>query len=68
MKIHFLAFGSSFDLFLSEEYLVKIHFSAFGSNFYLFLSRTCTYVMQPNTLKCETSGFLLVNFSLGVVS
>jgi hypothetical protein len=23
--------------------------------------------MQPNTLRCETFGFLLVNFSLGVM-
>jgi hypothetical protein len=23
--------------------------------------------MQPNTLRCETSGFLPVNFSLGVM-
>jgi hypothetical protein len=41
---------------------MKIHFSAFGSSFDLFSSGTCTYVMQPNTLKCETSGFLPVNF------
>jgi len=44
---------------------MKIHFSAFGSSFDLFSSRTCTYVMELNTLRCETFGFLLVNFSSG---
>jgi hypothetical protein len=42
---------------------MKIHFSAFGSSFDLFSSGTCMYAMQPNTLRCETSGFLPVNFS-----
>ncbi len=46
---------------------MKIHFSTFGSSFYIFSSRTCTYAMQPNTLKWETSGFLPMNFSLGVM-
>jgi hypothetical protein len=35
---------------------MKIHFLAFGSSFDLFSSGTCTYAMQPNTLRCETSG------------
>jgi hypothetical protein len=34
---------------------MKIHFLVFGSSFDLFSSRTCTYVMQPNILRCETS-------------
>jgi len=46
---------------------MKIHFSTFGSSFNLFLLGTSTYVMQPNTLRCETFGFLLVNFSSGVM-
>ncbi len=46
---------------------MKIHFSSFGSSFDLFSSGTCTYAMQPNTLRCETSGFLPVNFFLGVM-
>jgi hypothetical protein len=46
---------------------MKIHFSTFGSNFDLFSSETCTYAMQPNILRCETSGFLPMNFSLGVM-
>jgi hypothetical protein len=41
---------------------MKMHFSAFGSSFDLFSSGTCTYAMQPNTLRCETSSFLPVNF------
>jgi hypothetical protein len=45
---------------------MKIHFSAFRSSFDLFSSGTCKYAMQPNTLRCETSGFLPVNFSSGV--
>jgi hypothetical protein len=53
--------------FCYEEYPMKIHFSAFGSNFDHLSSGTCMYVMQPNTLKCETSGYLHVNFSLGVM-
>jgi hypothetical protein len=53
--------------FYLKEYPMKIHFSAFRSSFDLFLSRTCTYAIQPNTMRCETFGFLLVNFSLGVV-
>ncbi len=53
--------------FCSKEYPMKIHFLAFGSSFDLFSSITCTYAMQPNTLRCETSSFLLVNFSLGVM-
>jgi hypothetical protein len=54
-------------LFWSKEYLMKIHFSVFGFSFDFFSSRTCTYAMQPNILKCETFGFLHVNFSLGVM-
>ncbi len=46
---------------------MKIHFSTSGSSFDLLSSGTCTYVMQPNTLRCETSSFLLVNFSSGVI-
>ncbi len=53
--------------FYSKEYPMKIHFSAFGSSFDLFSSGTCTYAMQPNTLRCETSGFLPVNFSSSVM-
>ncbi len=53
--------------FCYEEYPMKIHFSAFGFSFDLFSSGTCTYAMQPNTLRCETSGFLPVNFSSGVM-
>jgi len=53
--------------FCYEEYPMKIHLSAFGSSFDLFSWGTCTYAMQPNTLRCETSSFLLVNFSLGVM-
>jgi len=49
------------------EYPMKIHFLAFGSSFDLFSSRICTYAMQPNTLRCETLGFLHVNFSSGVM-
>ncbi len=48
--------------FCSKEYPMKIHLSTFGSSFDLFSSGTCTYVMQPNILRCETSSFLLVNF------
>ncbi len=48
--------------FCSKKYPMKIHFLAFGFNFDLFSLGTCTYVMQPNTLRCETSGFLPVNF------
>jgi hypothetical protein len=43
--------------FCSKEYPMKIHYSAFGSSFDFFSSGTCTYAMQPNTLRCETSGF-----------
>ncbi len=50
--------------FCFKDYLMKIHFLAFGFSFDLFSSGTCTYVMQPNTMRCETSGFLHVNFSL----
>jgi hypothetical protein len=46
---------------------MKIHFLVFGFSFDLFLLRTCTYAMQPNTLKCETLGFLFVNFCLSVM-
>ncbi len=46
---------------------MKIHFLTFGSSFDLFLSGTCTYVMQPNTLKCETFGFLPLNFFSSVM-
>jgi hypothetical protein len=46
---------------------MKIHFSAFGSSFDLFSSGTCTYAMQPNSLKCKTSRFFHVNFSSGVM-
>jgi len=53
--------------FYFEEYPMKIHFLAFGSSFDLFSLRTCMYAMQPNTLRCETSGFLLVNFSSNVM-
>ncbi len=53
--------------FYSKEYPMKIHFSTFGFSFDLFSSETCTYAMQPNTLKCETFGFLPVNFSSGVM-
>ncbi len=45
---------------------MKIHFSAFRSNFGLFSSRICTYAMEPNILRCDTFGFLPMNFSLGV--
>ncbi len=51
--------------FCSNEYLMKIHFLAFRSSFDLFSSRTYTYVMQPNTLRCETSGFLTYEFFFG---
>ncbi len=50
-----------------KEYLMKIHFSAFGSSFDIFSLGTCTYAIQPNTMKCETFGFLPVNFSSGVM-
>ncbi len=53
--------------FCFKEYQMKIHFIAFGSSFDLFSSRTCTYAMQPNTLRCETFDFLPVNFSSGVM-
>ncbi len=53
--------------FCYKKYPMKIHFSAFGSSFDIFSSRTCTYAMQPNTLRCETSSFLFVNFSSGVM-
>ncbi len=53
--------------FCSKEYPMKIHFSTFGFSFYLLSSGTCTYVMQPNTMKCETYGFLPVNFSSSVM-
>ncbi len=53
--------------FCSKEYLMKIHISTFGSSFDLFSLRTCTYEMQLNTMRCETSGFLFVNFSPGVM-
>ncbi len=49
--------------FCSKEYPMKIHLSAFGSSFDLFSSGTCTYAMQPNTLRWETFGFLPMNFS-----
>jgi hypothetical protein len=44
---------------------MKIHFALFGSSFDFFSSGTCKYAMQPNTLRCETFGFLLVNFFFG---
>ncbi len=53
--------------FCYKEYPMKIKFSTFGSSFDLLSSGTCTYAMQPNTLKWETSGFLPVNFSSGVM-
>ncbi len=53
--------------FCFQEYPMKIHFSTFGSSFDLFSLGTCTYAMQPNTLRCETSGLLSVNFSSGVM-
>ncbi len=53
--------------FYSKECPMKIHFSAFGSSFDLFSSGMRTYVMQPNILRCETSGFLHVNFFSGVM-
>ncbi len=43
--------------FCSKEYPMKIHFSTFGSSFDIFSSGTCTYAMQPNTLKWETFSF-----------
>ncbi len=46
---------------------MKIHFSTFGFNFDLLSLGTCTYAMQPNTINDETSGFLPVNFSSGVM-
>ncbi len=54
-------------LFYSKKYSMKIHFSTFGSSFDLFSSGTCTYAMQLNALRCETFGFLDMNFSLGVM-
>ncbi len=53
--------------FCSKKYPMKIHFSAFRSSFDLFSSGICMYAMQPNILKWETSSFLPVNFSLGVM-
>jgi len=41
---------------------MKIHISTFGSSFDLFSLGTCSYVMQLYTLRCETYGFLHVNF------
>jgi hypothetical protein len=41
---------------------MKIHFSTFGSSFDFFSSGTCMYAMELNIMRCETSGFLLVNF------
>ncbi len=52
--------------FYSKEYPMKIHFSTFRYSFDFFSSGTCTYAMQLYILKCETIGFLFVNFSLGV--
>ncbi len=49
-------------LFYFKKYPMKIHLSIFGSSFDFFLLITCMYVMQPNTLRCETFGFFLVNF------
>ncbi len=46
---------------------MKIHLSVFGSSFDFFSSGTCKYAVQPNTLRCETSGFLHVNFSSSVM-
>jgi hypothetical protein len=46
---------------------MKIHLLAFGSSFDIFSSGTCNYAMQANTLKWETSGFLPINYSLGVI-
>jgi hypothetical protein len=48
--------------FCSKEYPMKIHFLAFGFNFDLFSLGTCMYAMQLNTMRCETFGFLPVNF------
>ncbi len=53
--------------FCSKEYSMKIHFLVLGFSFYLFSSGTCTYAMQPNILKCKTSGFLPVSFSSSVM-
>jgi len=49
--------------FCFEDYPMKIHFSTFGSSFDIFLLGKCTYAMQPNIQRCETSGFLPVNVS-----
>ncbi len=54
-------------LFCFEKYPMKIHFSTFGFGFDLFLLGTCTYAMQPNTMRCETSGFSPVNCSSSVM-
>ncbi len=54
--------------FCFKEYPMKIQFSAFGSTFDILSSGTCTYAMQPNTLRCKTYGFLPVNFSSSVMS
>ncbi len=48
--------------FCFKEYPMKIYFLAFGSSFDLFSLGTCMYAMQPNTVRCETFGFLPVNF------
>ncbi len=53
--------------FCFKDYLMKIHFSTFGSNFDLFSLGTCTYAMQPNIMRCETYGFLHVNFPSSVM-
>jgi hypothetical protein len=47
---------------------MKIHLTTFLSNLLLFSLGTCTNASHPNTLKCETEGFLPDHTSCGVVS
>ncbi len=53
--------------FCFEEYPMKIHLSTFRYSYDFFSSRTCIYAMQSNTLRCETSGLLPMNFSSSVM-
>jgi hypothetical protein len=46
---------------------MKIHLTTFLSSLLLFSLGTCTNASQPNTLRCETEGFLPNHTSCGVM-
>jgi hypothetical protein len=54
--------------FIPSLYLMKIHLNAFLSSLFLFSLGTFTNASQPNTLRCETEGFLHDHTSCGFMS